>query len=207
MSRDIVIGLAGGTGCGKSTVAGLIAEDLGQDNVVLVCQDSYYQDLGHLSLEERKEVNFDHPDSFDATLMAEQIGSLKEGRAVEMPLYDFAAHTRKSETRLVQPRGALIVEGILVLELEQVRDLMDVKIYIETDDDIRFIRRLRRDILERGRDLDSVISQYLETVRPMHQEFVEKSRRHADFILPWRDFNPAAVDMVRNMVRGFTEAR
>jgi len=204
MAGDIVIGLAGGTGCGKTTVADMIATEIGEDDVVLVCQDSYYRDLGHLPLEERMRENFDHPDAVDEQLMADQVRALKEGRPVDMPVYDYTAHTRRPEPRRVEPRGALIVEGILVLELAKVRDLMDVKIYIETDDDIRFIRRLRRDILERGRDLDSVIDQYLGTVRPMHLEFVERSRRHADFILPWRDFNPAAVDMVKHMVHGFT---
>ncbi|NOZ00879.1 MAG: uridine kinase [Deltaproteobacteria bacterium] len=207
MGGDIVIGLAGGTGCGKTTVADMIAQELGPDNVVLVRQDSYYGDLGHLPLKERRKVNFDHPNALDVDLMASHVRDLKAGMAVDVPVYDFTTHTRTDRTRRVEPKGALIVEGILVLDLKEVRDLMDVKIYIDTDDDIRFIRRLRRDILERGRDLDSVITQYLETVRPMHLEFVERSRRHADFILPWRDFNPRAVDMVRNMVHGFAKKR
>lgn len=205
MSTQFVIGIAGGSGSGKTTVAEMVAKDLGPHRVVLISQDSYYKPLSHLPLEERRKCNFDHPDAIDVDLMARHIQDLREGRSIELPLYDFANHTRSSETRTVKPRGILIVEGILILELIEVRDLLDVKVYIDTDDDLRLIRRLRRDIQERGRTLDSVVTQYLTTVRPMHHEFVEKSRRYADLILPWRDFNTAAVGMVINMVRGFVE--
>lgn len=205
MSTQFVIGIAGGSGSGKTTVAEMVAKDLGPHRVVLISQDSYYKPLSHLPLEERRKCNFDHPDAIDVDLMARHIQALREGRSIELPLYDFANHTRSAETRTVKPRGILVVEGILILELIEVRDLLDVKVYIDTDDDLRFIRRLRRDIQERGRSLDSVVNQYLTTVRPMHHEFVEKSRRYADLILPWRDFNPAAVGMVINMVRGFVD--
>ena len=203
MHKSLVIGIAGGSGSGKTTVAEMIAHDLGEDRVVLISQDSYYVDLGFLAPAERKRANFDHPDAIEADLMARQVRALRDGKAVDMPVYDFATHTRLSETQRVVPRDVLIVEGILILAMDELRRLLDVKIFIDTDDDIRFIRRLKRDIQERGRDVGSVIEQYLATVRPMHMEFVEKSRRSADIILPWRDFNTAAVGMVISMVRGF----
>lgn len=203
MSDNIVIGIAGGSGSGKTTVAGMIVEDFGENQVTVVLQDRYYQDLKHIPAEQRAQHNFDHPNAIDATLMAEHVRALKQGRPVEAPVYDFVTHTRRPETLTVQPRPIIIVEGILVLECEEVRNLMDVKIYVDTDDDIRFIRRLKRDIVERGRSIESVINQYLKTVRPMHLEFVEKSKRDADLILPWRDMNTAAVGMMINMLRGF----
>jgi len=201
----IVIGIAGGTGSGKTTVAELIAKELGESRVQVVVQDHYYRSLDHLPLEQRARQNFDHPDALDAALMAAHVRALKSGEPVEMPIYDFKTHARLRETRRVEPRDVLIVEGILVLELEEVRALMDVKLYVDTDDDIRFIRRLQRDISERGRSVESVIEQYLTTVRPMHLEFVEKSRRYADIILPWRDYNRPAVEMVTRMLRGLLE--
>lgn len=201
MNHGFVIGIAGGTGSGKSTVAEMICDEVGRENVVMVVQDNYYKDLSHISFEERARVNFDHPDSIDFQLMAFQINELRHGRGVDMPLYDFKTHTRRVETIRVEPEDTIIVEGILVLEMDEVREEMDLKIYVDTDSDLRFIRRLRRDINERGRSLDSVIDQYLTTVRPMHLEFVEKSRRKADIIVPWMDFNTVAVDMVISQVR------
>ena len=205
MAACLVIGIAGGTGSGKTTVSEAISDSLGPGRVRTVVQDHYYRDWSHLTPQDRERVNFDHPSAIDASLMGAHVAALKEGRAVDMPRYDFKSHTRRTETVRVEPSQILIVEGILVLELEETRSLMDVKLYVETDDDLRFIRRLRRDVEERGRTVDSVIAQYLETVRPMHLEFVEKSRRHADIILPWRDRNEAAVGMVIRMLRGFVE--
>jgi len=205
VGRSLVIGIAGGSGSGKTTVAEMIAQDFGQNRVVLISQDSYYKELGHLPLAERAIMNFDHPDAIDSELMAEHIRRLKDGEPVDIPVYDFTTHNRRPERRHVEPGDVLIVEGILILATDEIRELLDMKIYIDTDDDIRFIRRLKRDILERGRSVESVIDQYLRTVRPMHLEFVEKSKRRADIILPWRDFNTAAVGMVIGMVRGFVE--
>lgn len=201
MIKGLVIGIAGGTGSGKTTVADLVAGDLGPDRVVVLTQDNYYCDLSHLPFEERARTNFDHPDAVDFQLMADHIAELKAGRAIQMPVYDFKVHTRMPETVRVQPRDNLIVEGILVLEFEEIRDQMDLRIYVDTDDDLRFIRRLKRDIEERGRSVNSVIDQYLSTVRPMHMEFVEKNRRHADLILPWMTYNRNAVQMLIEMVR------
>ncbi|HOU54759.1 MAG TPA: uridine kinase [Myxococcota bacterium] len=201
MKPLITIGIAGGTGSGKTTVAALLAEDLGEDRVTMVVQDRYYKDLGHLPLEQRARANFDHPDAVDVGLMAHQVRELKAGRAVEAPRYDFRTHSRLPECTRLEPREILLVEGILVLELEEIRRQLDLKVYVETDDDLRFIRRLRRDIHERGRTVDSVVEQYLSTVRPMHHEFVEKSRRHADLILPWRDFNNTAIEMLLRILR------
>lgn len=202
MAKTVVVGIAGGSGSGKTTVAEMIADALGEDRVTLLVQDNYYKDLSHLPAEERIKVNFDHPDSIDAEHMIQQVEDLKKSKAIERPVYDFKTHTRKVETVTIQPTAVLIIEGILVLDNKRMRDLMDFKIYVDTDDDIRFIRRLKRDVMQRGRNMDSVIQQYLTTVRPMHLEFVEKSKRYADIILPWRDYRPSAVDMVINMVRG-----
>jgi uridine kinase len=183
----------------------MIAEALGEERVTLLVQDDYYKDLSHLKPEERAKVNFDHPDSIDAECMAAHVEILKNGNSIEKPHYDFKTHTRMVKTETVNPKEVVIIEGILVLDSEKLRDQMDLKIYVDTDDDIRFIRRLKRDIQERGRDLDSVIQQYISTVRPMHFEFVEKSKRYADIILPWRDYKISAITMVINMVRGYLD--
>jgi uridine kinase len=170
-------------------------------------QDNYYKDLAHLTFAERAAQNFDHPDAIDVELMASHIRTLKAGEPIRMPTYDFTHHLRRARTVRVAPKRVIIVEGILVLACEELRHLMDVRLYVDTDDDIRFIRRLKRDTLERERKMEAVIEQYLATVRPMHHEFVEKSKRWADLILPWRDLNPAAVGMMIQMVRGFLRRR
>jgi uridine kinase len=203
MSKALVIGIAGGTGSGKTTVAEMIAVELGKRRVAMLVQDNYYKDLAHLSFAERQAQNFDHPDAVDVELMAAHVRALKAGEPIRMPTYDFTRHLRRPRTVAMRPKRVIIVEGILVLACEELRHLMDVKLYVDTDDDVRFIRRLKRDTLERGRKMESVIEQYLTTVRPMHHEFVEKSRRWADLVLPWRDMNPAAVGMMIQMVRGF----
>ncbi len=194
--KRIIIGVAGGTGSGKTTVAETILDRVGRDRIAYLQHDSYYKDRSHLPPEERANVNFDHPDALESTLLAQHLTFLKRGQAVEVPLYDFTAHTRKAETARVEPRSVILVEGILILAEKVVRDLMDIKIFVDTDSDIRFIRRLQRDITERGRTMDSVIRQYLETVRPMHLEFVEPSKRYADIIVPEGGFNVAAIDMI-----------
>lgn len=205
MKKGLVIGIAGGSGSGKTTVAKMIAKSLGENRVTVLVQDNYYKDLSYMDPEKRKQVNFDHPDSIDSETMSSNIKNLKSGDSIEMPVYDFKTHVRKPETIKVFPKDVVIIEGILILDSAPLRDLMDLKIFVDTDDDIRFIRRLKRDIQERGRDLDSVIHQYLTTVRPMHLEFVEKSKRYADIILPWRDYKSSAIEMVINMVRGYLD--
>ncbi|MBI5499599.1 MAG: uridine kinase [Deltaproteobacteria bacterium] len=207
MGRALVIGIAGGTGSGKTTVAEMIARELGRRRVAMLVQDNYYKDLAHLTFAERAAQNFDHPDAVDVELMAAHIAALREGRPIRVPTYDFATHSRRRKTNPMRPKRVIIVEGILVLAVEELRSLMDVKLYVDTDDDIRFIRRLRRDMVERKRSMESVVEQYLRTVRPMHHEFVERSKRWADLVLPWRDLNPAAVGMMIQMVRGFLRRR
>ena len=206
-AKVLVIGIAGGTGSGKTTVADMIARELGQRRVAMLLQDNYYKDQAHLTFAERAAQNFDHPDAIDVELMASHIRTLKAGEPIRMPTYDFTHHLRRARTVRVAPKRVIIVEGILVLACEELRHLMDVRLYVDTDDDIRFIRRLKRDTLERERKMEAVIEQYLATVRPMHHEFVEKSKRWADLILPWRDLNPAAVGMMIQMVRGFLRRR
>lgn len=192
----IIIGVAGGTGSGKTTVSEAILERVGRERITYIQHDSYYKDLSHLPLEDRHKINFDHPDALDTNLLAEHLKRLQGGSPVEVPIYDFATHTRRGETRRVEPRGVTLVEGILIFADKALRDLMDVKIFVDTDADICFIRRLQRDIAERGRTMESVIRQYLETVRPMHLEFVEPSKRYADIIIPEGGFNVTAIDMV-----------
>jgi uridine kinase len=194
--ETMVVGIAGGTGSGKTTLAGVLLESVGRDQIAYLPHDAYYRDQKELSLEERAKVNYDHPDSLETELMIEHINQLKEGQAVEMPVYDFTTHSRKKETVHVASKPVILVEGILVFVEEELRQLFDVKIYVDTDADIRFIRRLRRDIEERGRTVNSVIDQYLRTVRPMHLEFVEKSKRYADIIVPEGGLNVVALDMV-----------
>ncbi len=194
--NPLVIGIAGGTGSGKTTVARVILDRVGEDHIAYLPHDAYYKDNSHLPLSERIKINYDHPDSLETSLLIQHIQQLKEGRPIERPVYDFTTHTRTNETVTVLPRPIIMVEGILLFYEPELRKLFDVKIYVDTDPDIRFIRRLRRDITERGRTMESVIDQYLNTVRPMHLEFVEPSKRYADIIIPEGGFNRVALDMV-----------
>jgi len=204
--NPIVIGVCGGTGSGKTTVVQVILERVGAERIAYIQHDSYYRDQSHLPLEERARVNYDHPDSLETELLVKHVRQLLAGQAVEVPIYDFTTHTRTRRTHRVEPRRVILVEGILIFAEPELRDLMDVKIYVDTDADIRFIRRLQRDIAERGRTMESVIEQYLTTVRPMHLEFVEPSKRYADVIIPEGGFNVVALDMVVARVQGLLES-
>lgn len=195
MKKPIVVGIAGGTGSGKSTITSSLKEKL-KDSVVVIEQDSYYKDQSSLPFEERIKTNYDHPFAFDNDLLVEHVLSLKEQKSIEKPIYDFETHNRKEETILVEPCDVIIVEGILILYEEAVRNLLDIKIFVDTDSDVRIIRRILRDIKERGRTLDSVIMQYLNTVRPSHLQFIEPSKRYADIIVPEGGYNQVAIDMI-----------
>ena len=199
--RSIVIAVAGGTGSGKTTVANEILRRLGTEHIAYIPHDAYYRDLKHLPPRLRVQVNFDHPDSLETELLIEHLTALKDGRAVEIPIYDFTTHTRTPRRRHVEPARVVLVEGILVLAEPKLRDLFEAKLYVDTDADVRFIRRLRRDIEERDRSVESVCEQYLSTVRPMHLEFVEPSKRHADVIIPEGGFNEVAIAMVAARIR------
>ncbi|MBN1147566.1 MAG: uridine kinase [Anaerolineales bacterium] len=195
-SSPIVIGIAGGSGSGKTTLANLILERIGGDRIAYLQHDAYYKDLSALPPNQRVEINFDHPDSLDSDLLAQHILQLKENRAIDLPVYDFKTHSRTAETRRVEPRPVIMVEGILIFADARLRALLEVKIFVDTDSDIRFIRRLERDIHERGRTTEMVVRQYLATVRPMHLEFVEPSKRYADVIVPEGGLNTVAMEMV-----------
>lgn len=197
--RPLTIGVVGGSGSGKTTVARAIESGLDVE-VAFLDQDAYYRDLAHLSLEERKRVNYDHPDAFDADLLVAHLEALLAGRAIEKPTYDFAAHTRAAGTVRLEPRDVVVVDGILLFADARLRALLDVKVYVDVADDVRFIRRLRRDLAERGRAVEDVIRQYLETVRPMHLEFVEPSKRWADVILPEGGHNRVGIEMLQSRV-------
>jgi uridine kinase len=192
----LVIGIAGGSGSGKTTVAQEILQRVGPDRIAYIQHDSYYKDLTGLPPAQRVEVNFDHPNSLETELLISHIEQLKDGHSIEVPIYDFSTHSRTEEAFKVNPRGVIIVEGILIFVDITLRSLFDVKLFVDTDADIRLIRRLERDITERGRTTESVIKQYQATVRPMHLEFVEPSKRYADVIIPEGGFNAAALDMV-----------
>jgi len=196
MSDVVVIGVAGGTGSGKTTVADEIVARIGAGRIAFLQHDSYYRDLAGHDRDFMLHHNFDHPDALESQLLAEHVRDLKEHRAIEVPVYDFTRHVRTGATRRVEPRGVVLVEGILIFADPPLRELFDIKIFVDTDADLRFIRRLRRDLVERGRSVDSVIGQYLETVRPMHLEFVEPSKRWADLIIPEGGFNSVALDVV-----------
>jgi uridine kinase len=192
----LVIGIAGGSGSGKTTVAQEILQRVGPARIAFLQHDSYYKDLSGLPPTQRAEVNFDHPNSLETDLLIQHIAALREGKAVEVPIYDFSTHSRTDRTFTVQPRGVILVEGILIFTEAPLREMFNVKIFVDTDSDMRFIRRLERDLAERGRTTGSVIKQYQSTVRPMHLEFVEPSKRYADVIIPEGGFNTAALDMV-----------
>ncbi|ACQ53849.1 uridine kinase [Clostridium botulinum] len=196
MKRPVLIGITGGTGSGKSTVAKEIYNKFDEACIAMIEQDSYYKDQSSIPFEERCKKNYDHPDAFDNELLIDHLKNLVDLNVIEKPIYDFEAHNRKEETIKVEPRDIIIVEGILVLQDPRVRELLDIKIYVDTDADVRIIRRLLRDINERGRTVDSVINQYLTVVRPMHMQFIEPSKRYADIIIPEGGHNRVAVDMM-----------
>ena len=196
LSFPLVIGIAGGSGSGKTTVAQAILQRVGPTRISFLQHDAYYKDLSGLPPTQRAEINFDHPNSLESDLLIQHIQQLKNGQPVDVPIYDFSTHSRTTRSYTVQPRGVILVEGILIFTEAALRNIFDVKIFVDTDADLRFIRRLERDISERGRTTASVIKQYLSTVRPMHLEFVEPSKRYADIIIPEGGFNNAALDMV-----------
>lgn len=202
--HPLVIGVAGGSGSGKTTVVRRIVDALDESRVTVLDHDRYYRDRNDLRLEERAALNYDHPDSLETDLMVRHVHELRAGRPIEAPVYDFARHARMHSTKTVTPSRALIVEGILIYTDAALRALMDIKVFVDTDDDTRFIRRLRRDLSERGRTVESVIDQYLSTVKPMHLEFVEPSKRYADIIVPLGGHNAVAIDMLLTLIRGLT---
>ena len=195
-SRPVIIGIAGGTGSGKTTVAATICSRVGRDRIEWISHDSYYRDFNGLDPESRHRINFDHPDSLETELLVVHLDSLIQGNAVETPIYDFTTHSRSERTNRIEPRRVVIVEGILVLMEPELRKRIDIKLFVDTPPDIRFVRRLLRDVQARGRSVDSVVHQYLRTVRPMHEEFVEPSKRFADLIIPEGGENQVAIDAI-----------
>jgi uridine kinase len=202
----IIIGVAGGTGSGKTTIAHSILDRVGAEHIAYIPHDAYYKDLSHLTQAERAQVNFDHPDSLESSLLVEHLHALRAGRGVEIPVYDFTTHSRTAQTQYVAPARIVLVEGILIFVEPALRETFDVKLFIDTDADIRLIRRLQRDIHERGRTFDAIVQQYMKTVRPMHLEFVEPSKRYADVIIPEGGFNEVAIEMVAARIRGLLAA-
>lgn len=203
--RAVLIGIAGGTGSGKSLVASTLIDKLGSDHVVLIQQDAYYKDLSHLTFQERSAQNFDHPDAYDEDLLLEHLHYLLKGEYIEEPIYDFSKHLRKKETRKIGAHSIIILDGILVLHSKQLREMMDIKVYVDTDADIRLIRRLDRDMKERGRSIKSVLDQYEKTVRPMHLQFVEPSKRYADIIIPLGGRNYVAIDLLKTKIESILQ--
>lgn len=207
IKAPIVIGIAGGTGSGKTTVARVVLQQVGAEYIAVLPHDAYYRDRKDMVVDDHMQINFDHPDSLDTSLLIEHIHQLKAGHAVEVPVYDFTTDSRTDRTVHVEPRPVILVDGILIFYESALRPLFDVKIFVDTDADIRFIRRLQRDIVERGRTTESVIAQYLSTVRPMHLEFVEPSKRYADVIIPEGGLNTVALDMVIARIEALLNAR
>ncbi len=196
----LIIGITGGTGCGKTTVVDQIIGELPAEEVAVISQDSYYNDLSHLSMEERIKVNFDHPNSIDFDLLAKHLHALKKGQTIQQPVYSFVAHNRTDEFIETAPRKVVIVEGILIMTHPELRDLFDIKIFVHADSDERLMRRLKRDLKERGRDLEEVLNRYQQTLKPMHDQFIEPTKEFADIIIPNNHYNTVAVDMVRTIV-------
>ncbi|WP_350290901.1 uridine kinase [uncultured Croceitalea sp.] len=196
----LIIGIAGGTGCGKTTVVNQIVNELPKDVVGVISQDSYYNDLSHMTKEERSQVNFDHPNSIDFELLIAHLNQLKQHKSIQKPVYSFVEETRLEETILTEPRKVMIVEGILVLSNPKIRELFDIKIFVHADSDERLIRRLQRDIKERGHDLEKVLHRYQTAVKPMHNQFIEPSKEFADIIIPNNHYNTVAVDIVRTII-------
>lgn len=206
MKQAVVIGISGGTGSGKTTLANRLKEYF-CDDITLICQDYYYKSFDELSFEERRKLNFDHPDAFDNELLVEQVKLLKANRPVDRPVYSFTEYRRLERTVREEAKQVIIVEGLMIFTVPALVDLMDIKIFVDTDADIRLIRRLKRDIQERGRSIDSVIDQYLGTVKPMHEAFVEPSKRRADIIIPEGGLNNVAYEMIANKIRSILEAK
>jgi uridine kinase len=194
--RPVLIGIAGGTGSGKTSVAREITRNIDPENIVLIEQDNYYKDQSHLTMAERVLTNYDHPNAFDNDLLLDHLQKLLDGQAVEKPIYNFAEHTRAAYTERVEPKQVIILEGIMVLEDERLRNLMDIKIFVDTDADVRIIRRILRDIKERGRTIESVVEQYMGIVRPMHMQFIEPTKKYADLIIPEGGKNTVAIDVL-----------
>ena len=201
MKSTTIIGIAGGSGSGKTSVTNVIMKNLEGHSVALLAQDYYYKDQSHLTFDERLETNYDHPFAFDNDLLIENLTDLRNGKQVEVPTYDYTNHTRSEETIAFEPKDVIIVEGIFALENKTLRDLMDVKIYVDTDADLRILRRLLRDTEERGRTMDSVINQYLNVVRPMHNQFIEPTKRYADIIIPEGGSNKVAIDIMTTKIQ------
>jgi uridine kinase len=207
MARRILIGIAGGSGSGKTLVARTIFRELGSDRVVIVDQDSYYKNLDDIPLRDRDARNFDHPDAFDGELLKRHIRDLLEGKAIEQPIYDYSQHRRLNDTRTIGDHVVIVIEGILIFVDPELRDLMDIKLFVDADHDVRFIRRLKRDLVERGRSVDSIIRQWEESVRPMHLQFVEPTKRYADLIIPEGGHNRVAIDLVKTKIRELLRER
>jgi uridine kinase len=203
MNKHIIIGITGGTGSGKSTVAKEICEKFDANCITILEQDSYYKDQSDLTFEQRTKTNYDHPDAFDTKLLIQHLNSLMQGEKIKKPIYDFEIHNRKKETILVEPKNIIILEGILILQDKDLRDLLNIKIYVDTDADVRIIRRIVRDINERGRTIDSVINQYLNIVKPMHLQFIEPTKRYADIIIPEGGQNKVAIDIISANIKQF----
>ena len=201
MKKPILIGITGGTGSGKSTIADEIFNSFNEDCIAMIQQDAYYKDQKHLTMEERVKTNYDHPRAFDNDLLIEHLKALMNGESIEKPIYDFTVHTRADETTTVNPRDIIIVEWILILEDPRIRELLDIKVYVDTDADIRILRRMVRDIDERGRTVESVIEQYLSVVRPMHMQFTEPTKRYADIIVPEGGRNKVAIDILVSKIK------
>ena len=200
-----IIGIAGGSGSGKSTLVSKLQEAFGTEDVATLCHDYYYKEHTDLNYEQRTQLNYDHPQAFDTDMMIEHIKMLKQGKEIERPVYSFVEHNRTAERVVVKPSKVVIIDGILIFENRELRDLMDIKVYVDTDADVRLARRILRDVCNRGRSMESVIEQYLSTVKPMHEEFVEPSKRYADMIIPEGGFNSVAVEMLIENIRSLIE--
>ena len=205
--RPILIGLCGGSGSGKSTVTEQLYAKTGSERCTVIRQDNYYKDQSHLSLEDRQKTNYDHPFAFDNDLFIEHLKMLREGKAIDMPEYDFSVHNRKKQSVRMEPKDIILIEGILLFSEPRILDLLDMRIFVDTDSDVRILRRIKRDMKERARSLDSVIDQYMETVRPAHLQFVEPSKRYADIIVPEGGYNKVAVDLIQTKVDHILEGR
>ncbi|MCL1950241.1 MAG: uridine kinase [Turicibacter sp.] len=206
MDKPLIIGVAGGSASGKTSVSKILVETFSQQTITLLRQDDYYNDQSHMTMEERVKTNYDHPLSMDNALLVQHLKDLIKGEDIQKPLYDYANHTRSSKTETIRPTKIIIVEGLFVLEDADIRELLDIKVFVKSDDDIRFIRRLLRDTEERGRSLDSVVTQYMESVKPMHEQFIEPSKKHADIIVPEGKTNTVALDLLMTKINSTLNA-